>query len=48
MIERYKINGVPGHLFHARPDGVRTIRFQFAVMPEVLDEVCRRFTRGRA
>jgi aminotransferase len=48
MIERYKINGVPGHLFHARPEGVRTIRFQFAVMPEVLDEVCRRFTRGRA
>jgi aminotransferase len=42
LIERIGINGVPGHLFHARPDGVRSIRFQFAVRDAVLDEVCAR------
>ena len=46
MIERIGVNGVPGHLFHARADGVRTIRFQFAVMPDVLDEACRRLERA--
>ena len=42
MIERIQINAVPGHLFFARPDGVRCMRFQFAVDYPVLDEACRR------
>jgi aminotransferase len=42
MIERIGINAVPGHLFFARPDGVRCMRFQFAVDWPVLDEACRR------
>lgn len=42
MIDRVRINGVPGHVFHADPKGVRTIRFNFAVRPPVLDEACRR------
>jgi len=42
LIERARINAVPGHLFHARPDGVRTMRLHFAVAEDVLDEVCRR------
>lgn len=47
MIERFGINGVPGHVFHEDPRGVRTIRFHFAVADEVLTEVCRRFAAGR-
>jgi hypothetical protein len=42
LIERVAINAVPGHLFHARPDGVRTMRFHFAVPAPVLDDVCER------
>jgi len=42
MIERIGVNAVPGHLFFARPDGVRCMRFQFAVDHPVLDEACRR------
>ena len=42
LIDRARINAVPGHLFHARPDGVRTMRFHFAVADPVLDEVCAR------
>jgi aminotransferase len=42
LIECAAINAVPGHLFHARPDGVRTMRFHFAVAADVLDEVCAR------
>ncbi len=43
MIDRLRLNGVPGMVFHAHaPEQVRTIRFQFAVTPPVLDEVCRR------
>lgn len=42
MIERVRINGVPGHVFHEDPRGVRTIRFNFAVRPPVLAEACRR------
>jgi aminotransferase len=42
LIDRVAINAVPGHLFHARPEGIRTMRFHFAVGPSVLDEVCRR------
>jgi aminotransferase len=45
LIDRVAINAVPGHLFHARPEGVRTVRFHFAVAPDVLDEVCRRLGR---
>jgi len=43
MIEKVRVNGVPGKVFHADPHGVRTIRFQFAVTPPVLEEVCQRF-----
>lgn len=43
MIDKIGVNGVPGHVFYEKPDGVRSIRFQFAVTPDVLDEVCRRF-----
>jgi aminotransferase len=42
MIERVRINAVPGHLFHSRPDGVRTMRFQFAVDWPVLEEAMAR------
>ena len=42
MIERIGINAVPGHLFFASPDGVRCMRFQFAVDWPVLDEACKR------
>ena len=42
LIERTRINAVPGNLFHADGSGVRTIRFHFAVADEVLDECCRR------
>ena len=42
MIEKIKINAVPGHLFFAKPDGVRSMRLQFAVDLPVLDEACRR------
>jgi len=45
LIDRVAINAVPGHLFHARAEGVRTVRFHFAVAPDVLDEVCRRLGR---
>jgi aminotransferase len=47
LIERAGINAVPGHLFHARPEGVRTMRFHFAVGPDVLEEVVRRLGRLR-
>jgi aminotransferase len=42
MIERIGVNAVPGDLFFARPDGVRCMRFQFAVDLPVLDEACQR------
>ncbi|MGE3173870.1 MAG: pyridoxal phosphate-dependent aminotransferase [Planctomycetota bacterium] len=45
MIERIGVNAVPGHLFFARPDGVRSMRFQFAVELPVLDEACARVRR---
>ena len=47
MIERIGLNGVPGHVFYEDPDPVRSIRFQFAVDPDVLDEVCRRLATLR-
>ncbi len=45
LIERARLNGVPGHVFHADPTGVRTIRFHFAVEDAVLDEVCARLAK---
>jgi aminotransferase len=42
MIERIGVNAVPGDLFFARPEGVRCMRFQFAVDHPVLDEACSR------
>ena len=42
LIERIGVNGVPGHLFYENPDGVRSIRLQFAVTADVVDEVCER------
>jgi aminotransferase len=42
MIDRIGVNGVPGHVFYASPADVRSIRFQFAVTQDVLDEACRR------
>ena len=45
LIERVAINAVPGHLFHARAEGVRTMRFHFAVSAPVLDEVCARLAK---
>jgi aminotransferase len=45
LIDRARINAVPGHLFHARPEGIRTMRFHFAVADPVLDEVCARLQK---
>ena len=42
MIERIKINAVPGHLFFGDAGGVRSMRFQFAVDMPVLLEACTR------
>jgi aminotransferase len=42
MIERIGVNAVPGHLFFARPDGVRSMRFQFAVDWPVLEQAMQR------
>lgn len=42
MIDRVRINAVPGHVFFADPAGVRTMRFHFAVADDVLDQACAR------
>lgn len=42
MIERIGVNAVPGHLFFAEPEGVRSMRFQFAVERAVLAEAAER------
>ena len=42
MIERIGVNAVPGHLFFAEPDGVRSMRFQFAVDWPVLEQAMQR------
>ena len=47
LIERAGINAIPGHLFHRRAAGVRTIRFHFAVTPPVLEDVAGRLARLR-
>ncbi len=46
MIESLGINGVPGDIFYDKAENVRSIRFQFAVDQDVLDEVCRRLAEG--
>ncbi|MBK8975750.1 MAG: aminotransferase class I/II-fold pyridoxal phosphate-dependent enzyme [Planctomycetes bacterium] len=48
LIERARVNAVPGHVFHARPEGVRSLRFHFAVDDERLDEACRRIRALRS
>jgi aminotransferase len=45
MIDRIGVNAVPGDLFFAKADGVRCMRFQFAVELPVLDEACNRLRR---
>ena len=45
LIERIGVNVVPGDVFYADPAGVRSLRFQFAVEPRVLDDVCDRLAR---
>jgi aspartate/methionine/tyrosine aminotransferase len=47
LIERIGVNGVPGHMFHERAEGVRTLRFHFAVRDDVLDDACRRLASLR-
>ena len=42
MIERIGVNAVPGDLFFAEPEGVRCMRFQFAVERHVLVEAANR------
>lgn len=42
MIERIQVNAVPGHLFFAKPDGVHSMRFQFAVDWPVLEQAMAR------
>jgi aminotransferase len=42
MIDRIGVNAVPGHLFFAEPEGVRSMRFQFAVERAVLVEAAER------
>ena len=42
MIERIGVNAVPGDLFFAEPEGVRSMRFQFAVERAVLSEAAER------
>ncbi len=45
LIKRIGVNGVPGDVFYAEPAGIRSLRFQFAVEPQVLDDVCDRLGR---
>lgn len=45
MIERIGVNAVPGDLFFSKPEGVRCLRFQFAVDWPVLEEAMRRLRR---
>ncbi|MEO2162492.1 MAG: aminotransferase class I/II-fold pyridoxal phosphate-dependent enzyme [bacterium] len=42
LIDRVGINAVPGNLFYADGQGVRTMRFHYAVGEKDLDEICRR------
>ncbi len=42
LIDRVGINAVPGHLFYENGEGIRTMRFHYAVGETDLDEICRR------
>lgn len=42
MIDRVGVNAVPGDLFFAEPEGVRRMRFQFAVERPVLEQAAER------
>jgi hypothetical protein len=42
MIDTIGVNAVPGDLFFAAPDGVRCMRFQFAVERAVLEQAAER------
>lgn len=42
MIDRVRVNAVPGDLFFAEPEGVRCMRFQFAVERHVLADAATR------
>ena len=42
MIDRIGVNAVPGDLFFSEPEGVRCMRFQFAVERAVLAEAGER------
>lgn len=42
LIQRVGINAVPGNLFYENGEGIRTMRFHFAVEKDSLDDICRR------
>ena len=42
LIDKVGINAVPGHLFYENGEGIRTMRFHYAVGEEELDEISRR------
>ena len=44
MIEEKAVNGVPGNIFYANPENVRSVRFHFAVPDAVLDDACERLS----
>jgi aminotransferase len=48
MIERIGVNAVPGHLFFAKAEGVRCMRFQFAVDWPVLEAAMQRLRSLRS
>ncbi|GAB4162199.1 MAG: pyridoxal phosphate-dependent aminotransferase [Planctomycetota bacterium] len=48
MIDRIGVNAVPGDLFFGSAEGVRSMRFQFAVEEPVLHEACRRIRSLKA
>ncbi len=42
LIDRVAINAVPGDLFYENGEGIRSIRFHYAVAEPQLDEICHR------
>ncbi|MDG2143250.1 MAG: hypothetical protein P8N31_06825, partial [Planctomycetota bacterium] len=42
LIDKVGINAVPGHLFYENGEGIRTMRFHYAVGESELDEISRR------
>jgi aminotransferase len=45
LIDRVGINAVPGNLFYEDGEGIRTMRFHYAVNPEDMDEICARMLK---